>query len=159
MSTYLAATEITGFLPAAYASAVGASTVPLNLGEVGQLSVQVGALFNGAALAAGYAVPISSAYPMAFDQARLIVREGVLCRVMRQLAPNRDDAANSKAADPYCAAYNDAMKLLREGKLPLVGAPEDTSGEGRELPRSFETSYPGDPIGGASPILSTRQEF
>jgi hypothetical protein len=155
VSTYLAASEVTLMLPRA--ASITDSSVPLNLGEIATWCYEVGAEFDGAAAAVGYDVPLTPSYPAAYAQARGIVRDGVSCRIARVLMPNMPGSGQQvTVAEQWCRSYAVAMKALREGGLPLVDAPQDPGGGGRELPRSYETSNPGATAGGASPLLSVR---
>lgn len=155
MSTYLAATEVTLLLPAA--ASITDSSRPISLPEVASWVYEVGAGFDSAAAAAGYGVPLTPSTPAAYAQARDIVRNGVSCRIMRVLGPNVPGSTKGVTiAAEYCKAYEQAMKMLRDGDLTLVDAPSSAGETGRVLPRSFETSNPGATIGGASPMMSTK---
>ncbi len=158
MSTYLAATEATFVLPAPVPT-ITASSQPLSLGEIASWCDEIGAEVDAAAQAAGYAVPVPASAG-AYAQVRRIVRTGVLAEILGVLAPNVPGPGGKLTlASEYRRDYDETLRLIREGKLPLVGAAVAAGGAGRELPRSFETSNPGATIGGASPILSTRQEW
>lgn len=153
--TYLGATEITARLPAAVS--IGTNTHPITLSEVASWIQGVGAGVNAAAAAAGYAVPITPSSEDAYAQVREIVADGVTCKILRVLAPHvTSSTKQTTIAETYCKAYEQAMKDLREGKLILPDAPQDTTGTGRELPRSWETSGGEATLGGASPMMSTR---
>lgn len=153
--TYLGATEITSRLPAPVQ--VTGSSVPISLSEVASWIQAVGAGVNAAAAAAGYALPVSpTGSPDAYAQLGEIVADGVTCKILRVLAPHVTSSTRQvTVADSYCKAYEQAMKDLREGTLILPDAPQDTSGVGRELPRSWESSGEAT-LGGASPMMSTR---
>lgn len=156
--TYLSALEVSSRLPAAVS--IGTNTQPITLAEVASWIQEVGAGVNAAAAAAGYQVPVTPSSPDAYAQLQGIVGDGVTCKILRVLAPHVTSSTRqtSVAAD-YCQAYEQAMKDLREGKLILVGAPQDTTGTGRELPRSWETSGGEATRSGASPMMSTRRAW
>lgn len=156
--TYLSASELTSRLPAAVS--IGTNTSPISLAEVASWIQAVGARVNGAAAAAGYALPISPSYGDAYAQIQEIVADGVTCRILRVLAPHVTSSTRQvSVAKDYCDAYEQAMKELRDGDLILPDAPQDTTGTGRELPRSWETSGGEATLGGASPMMSTRRAW
>lgn len=146
---YLSATELTMILPANVS--IGTNTDPFTLGEVASVIYRVGANFDAAAAAAGYAVPLappaSAGATQAWAQAQQIVLDGAAAIVLGVIFPNMTGGGRGgdrvTVADRYQKAYDDALKMLRDGNLPLVGAPTSTGEEARELPRSFTTSNPG----------------
>lgn len=148
---YIGATELTLILPAGVS--IGTNTVPFTLGEVGSVIMEVSAELDAAAAAGGYAVPIinpaSGGPTVAFGQMVGYAKKGVGAQLLRTIFPNISNAPGSRATlgDQYAKAYEDALKLLRKGELPLIGAPSDTSGTGRELPRSYHTSNPAATVG------------
>ena len=158
MSTYISATDVTVTLPAP--ATVGTNTVPLTLAEVATWCDEVGAEIDGAAAAAGYAVPISPSSTGAYAQVRRLAKTGVAAQILGVLAPNVPAAGGKMSlASEYRQAYETALERLREGKLPLVGATSESGDGARELPRSFESSNVGATLGGASPMLSVHGYF
>jgi len=138
---YLAASELALLLPAG--PSLGASTMPLTLGETGSVIAEISAELDGAAAKAGYAVPISSTATSAFAQLQHWCRLGAGAQVLGIIYPNLGGPGGQLTlASTYRAAYEQALKMLRKGEVVLVGAGTDTSGEGRELPRSYSTSNP-----------------
>jgi hypothetical protein len=144
---YLAATELSLLLPAG--PSIGASTAPLTLGETGSIIAEIEAELDGAAAKAGYAVPVSSVATSAYAQMQLWTRLGAGAQVLGIIYPNlgRGGGGAMPLAQTYREAYEAALKMLRKGEIVLVGAGEDTSGAGRELPRSYSTSNPAATVG------------
>lgn len=138
---YLTATELVVLLPAG--PSIGASTRPVNSGETGTIIAEISAELDGAAAKAGYAVPISSTATVAFAQMQHWARMGAGANVLEIIFPNLGGPGGAvNIAATYRKAYEDALQRLRKGEITLIGAAEDTSGEGRELPRSYSTSNP-----------------
>lgn len=143
---YIGATELTLILPAGVS--IGTNTSPFTVGEVASVIVEVSAELDAAAAAAGYAVPISppaSGGPsIGYAQMQSITKKGVGAVVLRAIFPNLPGAPGGKTslADTYAASYEAALKMIRKGELPIVGAGSSTGGDGRELPRSYSTSNP-----------------
>lgn len=137
---YFSATELV--LPA-HAS-IGASTVPMNYGNVASMIVEVDAELNAAAAAAGYLVPVvapPSGPTIGFAQMVSYAKKGVAARVLGNFFPKLPGpGAQSSIVDEYRKEYLAALDSIRNGDTPLVGVPHDASGAGRELPRSYSTS-------------------
>lgn len=148
------AAEISLVLPANVS--IGTNTAPLTLGEVASMIVEVEAELNGAAAAAGYAVPISTAASYAYALMQRHTKNGVAAQALSVIFPNMGGpGAKSTSASEYRKAYEDFVKTLRQGKIALVGAGADSSGGARELPRSFEVSENVSP----SPVLPIGYRF
>lgn len=148
---YLAATELSLLLPAG--PSIGASTMPLTLGETGSVIAEISAELNGAAAKAGYAVPISSTATAAWAQMQHWTRMGAGAQVLGIIFPNLGGpGGQTTLAKTYREAYDAALKMLRKGEVVLVGAAEDATGQGRELPRSYSTSNPAATVGVAPAI-------
>jgi len=143
---YLAATELTLLLPAG--PSIGASTMPLTLGETGSIIAEISAELDGAAAKAGYAVPVSSTATSAYAQLQHWTRLGAAAQVLGIIYPNLGGPGGQVTlAKTYQDAYQAALTMLRKGEVSLVGAAGDTSGAGRELPRSYSTSNPAATVG------------
>lgn len=154
---YLAASELTGQLPAG--PSIGASTMPLRLDETATIIAEIAAELNGAAAKAGYAVPISSTATAAFAQMQLWTRYGAGAQVLSIFFPNLGGpGGQTTLAKTYREAYDAALKMLRKGEVVLIGASEDTSGAGRELPRSYSTSNPTATVG-VEPTIDMDREW
>jgi len=110
---------------------VTASSVPVNLAQFQELINERSGEFDQAAAKSGYLVPVPSTATQGFLVARRIVRDGTTADLLR-LWPTGD----SKAADRYQKAFEDALKQIEEGERPLPNAPADPSGGGRLLPMS-----------------------
>jgi hypothetical protein len=141
---YFGATEL--ILPAhVNIGTVVTQSVPLTWAIVGSIITEVSAELDGAAAAAGYAVPVTSPASggptVGYGQMVGIAKKGVAARVLGNIFPNLP-GAGSKASlvDEYRKEYQAALDAIRGGKLPIVGAAADTSDGGRLLPRSFSTS-------------------
>ena len=159
---YLVASEYGGQLPGV-ATFTGSST-PLSLGEVATIIARVSAEIDGAAAAAGYAVPIappaSGGPTAAYAQLETIAEYGAGWKILRGVFPNMGGPGDKNSlATEYKQAYQDALKALRDGKLALVGAAETSGTEGRELARSFETTHGTIDGHAASPMMSLEREF
>jgi hypothetical protein len=139
MSPYLAATELTMILP--QGATVGASTLPLNLGEVASMVVEVGEEVDGYLAAQGHTVPVGTALA-GFPAVQRIVKNGVAAEVLSILLPNVGGPGGRSPADRFQKAYDDALKALKNGDMIIVGLGDDTGETGRALPRSFTTSHP-----------------
>lgn len=138
---YIGASELSLILPANVS--IGTNTQPLTLGEVASVIVEVSAELDSAAAAAGYAVPVSTAATSAYAQMQRWCKQGAGAAVLGIIFPNLGGpGARSSLADDYRTAYRDALKALRKGEMPLIGASPGAAGEGRELPRSYSTSNP-----------------
>jgi hypothetical protein len=143
---YLTATELIVLLPAG--PSIGASTRPVNVGETGSVIAEIEAELDGAAAKAGYAVPISTSATVAFAQMQHWARMGAGAAVLDIIFPSISGPGGGvTVADHYRQAYQDALRALRRGETVLIGAAEDPSGAGRELPRSYSTSHPGATVG------------
>lgn len=143
MPEYLNATELTLLLPQNID--IGASTLPLALGEITTMITEIEAELDSAAAVAGYAVPVSSSATSGFALMQKWTRDGAAARVLGVLFPGMGGpGASGTLASEYRAAYQAALAALRKGEMALVGAAEDTTGTGvRELPRSYSTSNSG----------------
>lgn len=143
---YIGATELTLILPAGVS--IGTNTSPFTIGEAASVIVEISAELDAAAAAAGYAIPIappaSGGPTVGYAQMVGLAKKGVGAVILRTLFPNVGNAPGGRStlADQYAKAYDDALKMLRKGELPIVGAGGDTSGTGRELPRSYSTTNP-----------------
>lgn len=129
---------------------LAASSRPLTLTQVGSIIFQVSAELDGAAAAAGYAVPIAppaSGGPTgAYAQMQQYAQAGAGWLVLRDVFPNVSGTADrTSLASEYRDAYRSALKMIRDGTTPLVGAAVDTGSGGRQLPRGR---------GNASPAIS-----
>lgn len=136
---YVGATELTLILPQNIT--IDASSTPLSLGEVATILSEVQAELDSAAAAAGYALPIATGATTAYAQMQRWTKLGGAAQVLGIIFPNMGGPGSrvTLAAD-YAAAYRDALKALRSGMVPLIGATLDPSETVRELPRSYETS-------------------
>jgi hypothetical protein len=137
---YIDASSFVLTLPAAVGTITG-SSLPLTIGEVATVCEQISAELDSAAAAAGYAVPISTTATAAYGQMQLLTVRGAGCHTLRVIFPG-SEAGKMPLADTYCAAYAEALKMLRAGDYILIGAPPGPEGQGRELPRSYSTSNP-----------------
>lgn len=152
---YFGATDL--ILPAHVS--IGTNTTPLNLGQVGSMIAEVQGELDAAIAAAGYAVPITSPASggptVGYAQVVGIAKKGVTARVLEQIFPNLPGGPGSQTSivTDYRKDYQDALAAIRDGKLPVVGATADSSGTGRELPRSYSTSN----TGASSGIVSQAQ--
>lgn len=155
--TYVGATEVTVILPAPV-SITGTSS-PISLAEVASAIQRYGARVNVAAAGAGYAVPISPSALDAYGMVQDAVIKGVAGWVMGVYGPNVPAGPGSTLAGAYTAAFEVFLAQLRDGDLVLPDVGRDT--EGRQLPRSFETSNvaAAASVGGASPMVSMKQVF
>lgn len=137
---YLVASELTTVLPAGVS--IGTNTAPLTLGEVGSIIAEISAELDGAAAGAGYTVPVSSVATQAYTQMQSWTKQGAGARVLNIIFPNVSGGPGSRTtlAAEYAAAYRDALKALRRGEMPLVGADHDAGEGARELARSYATS-------------------
>jgi len=154
---YLQASELTLLLPAG--PSIGANTAPLTLGETGSIIAEISAELDGAAAKAGYVVPVSSAATSAFAQMQHWCRLGAGAQVLGIIYPNLGGPGGQVTlASSYQAAYQAALAMLRKGDVLLVGAPEDTTGAGREFPRSYSTSNPTATVG-VSPTIDMDREW
>ena len=141
---YLSATELHSTLPKAVPTFTG-SSAPLTLDDVAQILDRFSFEVDGAAAAAGYSVPIlapsDGGASSAYQQVRQAVTYGAGWQVLRVLLPDQGGPANkSSLAAEYKAAYDAAIKSIRKGETPLIGAGTSAGGAGRELPRSWWTS-------------------
>lgn len=139
---YISATDLTLILPAGVS--IGTNTAPYTLAEIAVAISEISAELDGAAAAAGYTVPIvppaSGGPTTAYQQMQLLAKKGVGALVLRAIFPGLGAAGKSTLADSYEVSYRDAIKLIREGKMPLIGAGSSAGSDGRELPRSNYTS-------------------
>ena len=128
-------TELTALLPQPVKGVdlVTATSMPVNLTKVDTYIGMVESEVNGAAAAAGYVVPISSAASGAFGYIQMVTSYGVRWQVLEQINPG------SPTADEYKLAYRRALEEIREGKQPILSA---AGGTGRSLPRSGPTTEP-----------------
>ncbi len=159
MSPYMGATELTTVLPAAVS--IGTNTTPLTIAEIASMAAEISSELDSACQAAGYTVPVATTAG-AYAMLSRYCKDGVGAIVLGILAPNAPGVGGRLSlAGEFRARYEAALKMIREGKLPLPGASFDTTdGDGgRELPRSYETSNTGATWSGATPILSVGQDF
>lgn len=150
---YLAATELTAMLPRQVGTITG-SSFPLTIDEVATIIGRVSAELDGAAGAAGYAVPVPATAAQAYAQMQEYTEQGAGWRVLRRIFPGGGDSASHPLANDLRDAYNATLKALREGTIILIGAGSDASETARELPRSFQTSNSGTAVEAyASPMF------
>lgn len=137
------------------------SSMPLSVGAVASLLEEFSLTVDGAAAAAGYAVPVSSTATSAFAQMGQIVRHGAAWEVLRTIFPGQSGQGDrASVADDYRIAYENAVRALRRGELALVGAASSSGDGGRVLPRSAETgSLVAAEDSGIVPLAQTGMEF
>jgi hypothetical protein len=141
---YFGATELV--LPAhVRIGTVVSDSVPITYQIVGSMIYEVCAELDGAAAAAGYAVPVvspaSGGPTVGYGQMVGLAKKGVAARVLGNIFPNLPGAGTKVSlVDEYRKEYQDALDAIRKGELPIVGATIDVSGGGRQLPRSYSTS-------------------
>lgn len=142
MTAYVDASAVAVLLPRG--ASVGASTLPLNLGEVGSIAFEISAEVDAAAAEGGYAVPVSASSPAAYAQLQRAVKTGVLAAIMQTLAPGMPGVSQQKAtfAGELRREYEDIIARLRKGELVLVGAARETTETYRAL-----GDYSGRPTG------------
>lgn len=140
--SYLSATELSLLLPQGVS--IGTNTDPLTLGEVASVIFEVSAELDGTLAQAGYDVPIASTATGAYAQLQRWTRHGAAYEVMRILVPNMGSpGASSTLAEEYRQAYENALKMIRDGQISLVGVGFSSGETGRTLPRSFSTTNTG----------------
>lgn len=134
---YTTASEMAALLP----FPITASTNP-NLTELATLCDEISARVDAAAAHAGYAVPITAPAAGGATTAYLtvadITKQGVGYHALRRAFPNLSQGTGAdkvSIATDYRDQYVQALKELRDGKLPLVGAGSDPTDTGRVLPR------------------------
>lgn len=151
--SYLSATELAVILPPG--ASVGASTMPINLGETATIIAQVGAEVDGYLSAAGFGIPISTTATTAYAQIQRIVTQGAAAQVLNSILSNMGGQSKTTLASEYADSYRNALKMIADKKLALPGVSPDTGETGRALPRSFQTSNPGADAAGyaASPLI------
>lgn len=136
---YVSATDLVGLLPGM--PTITASSTPLTMGEVGSITARISAELDGAAAAAGYAVPVSTTATTAYLQMEDANVLGAGWRVLGRIYPNLGGPSDKmKLATEYRDAYRDFLKALRAGTAILVGAGEETGTGARELPRYTSTA-------------------
>lgn len=154
---YLTAAELVHLLPAG--PTIGDSTRPLTIGEVGTIIYEISAELDGAAAIAGYTVPVTPTTAPGWAQMQHWTRLGAGAQVLGIIYPNLGGpGGQSSLAKTYQDAYAAALRALRKSEIVLVGAAEDTTGEGRELPRSYSTSNPTATVG-VTPTIDMDSEF
>ncbi len=124
---------------------------PLTIGQVGSICYEISAELDAAVAGAGYDSPIlspaSGGPTTAYAQMVGYTRSGVGCKVLRQMFPNVSGTQDrASLAGDYCREYQAALKGIRDGTIPLVGAGSSAGQTGRVLPRGR---------GNASPIIRT----
>jgi hypothetical protein len=150
---YLVASELTAMLPRQVGTITG-SSFPLTIDEVGTIIARVSAELDGAAGAAGYAIPVPTTATQAYAQMQEYTEQGAGWRVLRRIFPGGGDSASHPLASDLRDAYNATLKALREGTLILIGAGAAAGEDARELPRSFQTSNSGTAVEAyASPMV------
>lgn len=152
---YLSATDWVQSLPGI--PTITGTSIPLNMSEVATVIARTSAEIDSAAAQAGYTVPIASC--LGLSEIEQICEYGAGWKVLRTFFPNVGGPGGSiSLASEYRTAYRDAIRALRTGEMPIIGAAKDTSEVGRNLPRSFATS---DPIAtaGVVPHFDMDQEF
>lgn len=139
---YIGATELTLVLPAGIS--IGTNTSPLTLGEVASVIVEISAELDAAAAARGYVVPVGTSATSAYAQMQRWAKLGAGAQILGVLFPNLPGQTGGRTtlASEYRQSYQDALKALRKGDIPLVGATEDATSTVRELPRSYSSSNP-----------------
>jgi hypothetical protein len=137
---YLSATPVVDLLPGV--PTVTGSSIPLTTSEVATIIARVSAEVDSALAGAGYAVPVDpGASGYAFVQE--ICNYGTSWKVLRAFFPNLGGpGGNLGLASEYRDAYQTALAAIRAGTETIVGAALDTSGQGRNLLRSYSTSNP-----------------
>lgn len=151
---YFGASEL--ILPAHVS--IGTNTSPINVAAVGTIIYEISFELDGAAAAAGYAVPVappaSGGPTIGYAQMVGYAKKGVAARVLGNIFPNLPGAGANAGSlvDDYRKEYQAALQAIRKGELPIVGASTDTSGGGRQLPRSYSTSNYGATSGVVSQV-------
>jgi hypothetical protein len=137
---YLSATPVIDLLPGV--PTVTGSSIPLTTSEVATIIARVSAEVDSALAGAGYAVPVdSSASGYAFVQE--VTNYGTSWKVLRAFFPNLGGPGGDIGlASEYRDAYRAALTAIRKGEQTIIGAALDTSGQGRNLLRSYSTSNP-----------------
>jgi hypothetical protein len=139
--SYTDASALAAFLPANQGLPIlTASSFP-NLNGAATIIAMVSAELDGAALAAGYSVPIPSTASAARLQMSQYTLEGAAARALRTLLPHLAPNDQVNYASILDTQYRQALDHIRQGHTLLVDAPRDTGAE-RPLPRSNFTKDP-----------------
>lgn len=143
---YLTASDLAVLLPVQSGGSplLTASSNP-NMIDANVILGQVSAELDAAAAKAGYTIPVGTAATGAFAQLAMYARWGAGYQVL-QLMTQYGRESPALAAE-YRSAYENALEMLREGNVPLVGAGRDNTETSRSLPRSYYTSNPGSVVG------------
>jgi hypothetical protein len=134
---YTDASALALFLPAVQGQSLLTGSSYPTLDQAATYIALISAELDGAALAAGYSVPISASSPGAWLQMTQYTLEGAGGRCLRTLLPHLSSGTNdfSNYASVLDQQYRVALNAIREGKILLVDAPRDGGSE-RPLARS-----------------------
>jgi hypothetical protein len=141
VSPYITADEFVLTLPNAVSTITGSSR-PMSIGDVATICERVSDELNGAAAAAGYAIPIPTTATQAYAQMALYNLYGAGCFTLRTIFPGGAPGGEMLLANDYCAQYQGVLAALMSGDLILPGAVTDPGQGNRELARSYSTSFP-----------------
>lgn len=122
---YWAATALAPFLnrPIVGSYLVGPSTLPLQLDGFQEMIDERSAEFDQAAFKAGYGVPIPSTATGPFLVAKRVVRLGAVADALAMVYTGPDP----KSIDRFQTAFDNALKLIAAGTMPIPGAPDSGS--------------------------------
>ena len=129
MSGYWIASDLSLMLPQPVQGVpmVSATSRPVNMTGFQSIIDQISAQVDSAIAAAGYGAPIPSGV-LAHDYIRFVTTLGSRWRVLI-------DMGSASAGKHDQEAYYRELDLIREGIVPLVGAPPGGGAGGRVLPR------------------------
>lgn len=100
------------------------TSFPIKLDEFVTIISMTEGEFHAAAAEGGYSFPIPAAASTAFDYAKKVVADGAQAYALRRIG------GQDRMASALQAAYDEALKAIREGKVTLLAATTLTSTEG-----------------------------
>lgn len=106
------------------------TSFPINASQFQEIINEVSAEFDMAAAKAGFSTPIPTTASAAYLAAKAIVRDGATADVLRVVYTGPDQ----KYVDRFQTAFDNALKAIAAGDLPLPGAPPDPGADGRLFP-------------------------
>jgi hypothetical protein len=154
---YLSATDWLTELVPPLPTVTGSST-PLTVGEVGTVIARSAARSTRPPrrLATQSRSPPP---PPATSRSKRSPSTAPAGKYLERSFPNQGGpGGNVGLASEYRDAYMSALAALRKGEMPILGAALDTSGQGRELPRSYSTSNPS-ATAGVVPLIDLDYDF
>lgn len=143
---YLTASDLAVLLPVQSGGSpmLTASSNP-NMVDANVICGQVSAELDAAAAKAGYIVPVGTAATGAYAQLAMYTRWGAGYQILALMSQYGKDTP--ALAKDYRTAYENALKMLRDGTVLLVGAGQDAGETARALPRSYYVTNPGSVVG------------